>query len=155
MRFPKRTLITVAIATAIVVPANAAMARTYSPAMARVFRPATVNYTGNWPVTVTRSIGGNGTGCLTLTDNGSRGFRHSGQASLIFNGVKYTFGTFQLIDSDLVVTIQSPGGNGQDEGLVYAASTGNGNISQGFYEGVLAGEEVVSGMLVFGPKGGC
>ncbi|HVR47174.1 MAG TPA: hypothetical protein VMT95_11150 [Candidatus Binatia bacterium] len=124
--------------------------------MARIFSPAAAqNYSGNWPVTVTHSRGANGTGCLTLTDNGSLGWRHSGQASLTFNGTKYTFGTFQLIDGDLAVTIQSPGGNGQDEGLVFAASAANGNIGKGFYEGVLAGEEIDSGVLVFGMKGGC
>ena len=139
-----------------VVPANAAVARGYSPTMARIFSPAAAqNYSGNWPVTVTHSRGANGTGCLTLTDNGSLGWRHSGQASLTFNGTKYTFGTFQLIDGDLAVTIQSPGGNGQDEGLVFAASAANGNIGKGFYEGVLAGEEIDSGVLVFGMKGGC
>jgi len=50
-------------------------------------------------------VGANGMGCLTLTDNGQRGWPHIGQASLVFRGVKFTFGTFQLIDRDLVVTI--------------------------------------------------
>ncbi len=140
MRFPNRTLITIAVATAMVVPANAAMARGYS---------------GNWPVTVSHSRGANGTGCLTLTDNGSLGWRHSGQASLTFGGINFTFGTFQLIDGELIATIQSQGGSGQNEGLVFAASAGNGNIGKGFYEGVYGGEEVDSGVLVFGAKGGC
>ncbi|HEY1868014.1 MAG TPA: hypothetical protein VGG70_06925 [Candidatus Cybelea sp.] len=155
MQFPKRTLITIAVATAIGVPANAVMARSYSPAMARIFSPAAQSYSGNWPVTVTRSRGANGTGCLTLTDNGSLGWRHSGQASLTFGGVNFTFGTFQLIDGTLVTTIQSQGGSGQNEGLVYAASASKGNISKGFYEGVYGGEEIDSGVLVFGMKGGC
>ena len=156
MRFPKRTLITVAVATALVVPAAAAMARGYSPAMARIFSPAaTQSYSGNWPVTVTRSRGANGTGCLTLIDNGSLGWRHSGQASLTFGSQKFPFGTFQLVDSDFVVTIQSQGGSGQNEGLVFAASAGNGNIGKGFYEGVYGGEEIDSGVLAFGTNGGC
>lgn len=154
MRFPEPILITIALATAIIVPSNAAIARGYSPAMARFFSPATASYSGNWPVTVTHSRS-NGTGCLTLTDNGSLGFRHSGPASLTFNGTQYTFGTFQLINRDLVATIQSQGGSGQNEGLVFAASASNGNIGQGFYEGVYAGEAIASGVLVFGPKGGC
>lgn len=138
-----------------IVPANAAITRGYSPAMARFFRPATASYSGNWPVTVTQSRGANGTGCLTLIDNGSLGFRHSGQASLVFNGEKFTFGTFQLIDGDLVATIQSQGASGQNEGLVFAASAANGNVGRGFYEGVYGGEEIDSGVLVFGTKGGC
>jgi hypothetical protein len=93
MRFPKRTLVTIAAVTAMIVPANAAIARGYSPAMARFFNPATSqSYSGNWPVTVTRSRGANGMGCVTLTDNGQGGWPHSGQASLFFGGVKYTFG---------------------------------------------------------------
>jgi hypothetical protein len=155
MRFPKRTLITIAAATAIVVPANAAMAQGYSPVMTQMFSPATQSYSGNWPVTVTHSRGSNGTGCLTLTDNGGLGWPHSGQASLTFNGVKFTFGTFQLINRDLVATIQSQGASGQNEGLVFAASAANGSIRKGFYEGVYGGEEIDSGVLVFGMKGGC
>ena len=155
MRFLLRTLISMAVATAIVVPANAAIARSHSPVLARIFSPAAVSYSGNWPVTVTRSRGANGTGCLTLIDNGGLGWPHSGQASLTFGSEKFTSGTFQLIDRDLVTTIQSQGGNGQNEGLVFAASAANGNIGKGFYEGVLAGEEIDSGVLMFGMKGGC
>lgn len=145
MRFPKRILITVAVAVAMVVSANAAMARSSGAAMAR-------SYSGNWPLTVTHSRGANGTYCLTLTDNGSLGWRHSGPASLagFSNG-----GTFQLIEHTLVATIQSPGATGQNEGLVFVASAGHGNIGSGVYEGVYGGEEIDSGVLVFGMKGGC
>ena len=155
MRFPKRILVTIAVVTAIVVPANAAIARGYSPTMVRMFSPGAQSYSGNWPVTVTHSRGANGTGCLTLNDNGGFGWPHSGLASLTFGGVKFTFGTFQLIDRDLVATIQSQGGSGQNEGLVFAASAANGTIGKGFYEGVYGGEEIDSGILVFGVKGGC
>lgn len=156
MRFPRRTFFTIAVAAAMVVPANATLAHSYNPAVARMFGPATTqSYTGRWPVTVTQSRGANGTGCLTLTDNGSLGWRHSGQASLTFGGINFTFGTFQLIDGTLVTTIESQGGSGQNEGLVYAASAGRGNVGKGFYEGVYGGEEIDSGVLVFGAKGGC
>jgi hypothetical protein len=145
MRFSERTLITITVATAIVVAANAAIARTYNPAAARIFRPATAqSYSGNWPATVTHSRGANRTYCLTLTDNGQA----SGAG--VGNG-----GTFQLIDRDLVVTIQSLGGTGQNAGLVFAASAANGTIGKGFYEVVYGGQEIDSGVLVFGPKGGC
>lgn len=46
-------------------------------------------------------------------------------------------------------------GSGQNEGLVFIARAGNGNIGQGVYEGVYGGEEIDSGVLVFGMKGGC
>lgn len=146
MRFLKPILITVAVTAAMVVSTNAAMARNYgAAAMAR-------SYTGNWPLTVSHSRGANGTYCLTLTDNGSLGWRHSGSASLagVGNG-----GTFQLIDHTLVATIQSAGGTGQNEGLVFVASAGDGNVGSGVYEGVYGGEEIDSGVLVFGVKGGC
>ncbi len=82
-----------AVSMAMVVLGNAAMSQ---------------NYTGNWPVTVTHSQRSNGTICLTLTDNGSLGWPHSGPASLP-SGNQKLFGTFQLIDGLLVATIQEPG----------------------------------------------
>jgi hypothetical protein len=39
--------------------------------------------------------------------------------------------------------------------LAFAASAANGNIGKGFYYGVYGGEEIDSGVLVFGTKGGC
>lgn len=142
MRSLERILITIGITMATAVSANAAMPR---DAMAR-------SYGGNWPLTVTHSRGANGTYCLTLTDNGSLSWRHSGPASIAGVG---DGGTFQLIDNTLVATIQSPGASGQNEGLVFAASAGNGRIGKGVYEGVYGGEEIDSGVLVFGMKGGC
>ena len=38
------------------------------------------SYTGKWPATVTKSQRNNGKNCITLTDDGSYGFRHSGEA---------------------------------------------------------------------------
>jgi len=146
MRFPKRILI--AIAVAMVISSNAAMARSFG-------FPTTRSFSGNWPVTVSQSRGANGTYCLTLTDNGSLGWRHSGPASLTGVGSGTLQGTFQLIEHTLVVTIQSQGGSGQNEGLVFAGSAGSGNIGKGFYTGVYGGEEIDSGVLAFGTKGGC
>jgi len=142
LRSLERILITIGITMAMAVSANAAMPR---DAMAR-------SYSGNWPLTVTHSRGANGTYCLTLTDNGSLGWRHSGPASIagVGNG-----GTFQLINNTLVATIQSPGASGQNEGLVFAASAAGGRIGNGVYEGVYGGEEIDSGVLAFGTKGGC
>jgi len=153
MRYSKRFLAAVALAAAAVLSANAAMARGFGAGTAGASNAAmTKSFSGNWPMTVSDSRGANGTYCLTLTDNGSFGWPHSGPASIANVG---DGGTFQVINHQLVVTIQSPGDSGQDEGLVFAASAGNGTIGSGFYDGVYGGEEVDSGVLVFGKKGGC
>jgi hypothetical protein len=143
MRFPKRTLI--AIAVAMVISTNAAMARSFG-------FPATRSFSGSWPATVSQSRGANGTYCLTLTENGSLGWRHSGPASLTGVGSGTRQGTFQLIDHVIVATIESQGGWGQNEGLIFAGSAGNGNIAKGFYTGVYGGEEIDSGVLAFGRR---
>jgi hypothetical protein len=118
-----------------------------SAAMARGF-------SGNWPLTVTQSQHSNGSYCLTLNDSGSIGFPHSGSASLTGPGGKLPYGTFQLIDHILVVTIQQPGGS-QNAGLVFIAPVGAGGIGKGAYDQVYGGEAFDSGALVFGTKGGC
>ena len=64
------------MATALAV---AVFALTSSAAMAQ-------SYTGDWPATVTQSQRSNGTYCVTLTDDGSYGWPHSGEAEL--NGQK-------------------------------------------------------------------
>jgi len=140
MKWNMRTFI--AIALPIV-----ALALTSSAAMAQ-------SYSGNWPVTVSKSQFANGKYCITLTDDGSLGWPHSGEASL--NPPSGTvFGTFQLIDGLLMVTFQQPGGTGQNAGLVFIGAASKGKITKGVYEQVYGGEEFDSGVLVFGTKGGC
>jgi hypothetical protein len=109
------------------------------------------NYSGNWPVTVTHSQRSNGTGCLTLTENGTNG----GSASLVFGSQKFTFGTFQIFNHTLVATIQAQGGNGQNAGLVFIGSASRGNIGPGVFDEVYGGEAFEEGALAFGVKGGC
>src|SRR5579863_7638734 len=55
------------------------------------------SYSGNWPLTVTRSQRSNGRYCVMLTDDGSLGWPHSGGASVVVGGTSL-FGTFQLIN---------------------------------------------------------
>ena len=105
MRSLERILITIGITMATAVSANAAMPR---DAMAR-------SYGGNWPLTVTHSRGANGTYCLTLTDNGSLSWRHSGPASIAGVG---DGGTFQLIDNTLVASKRAPDQSGHVGGEV-------------------------------------
>jgi len=113
------------------------------------------SFSGNWPATVTHSQYADGKYCLTLTDNGDFGWPHSGEASLVPQSGT-DFGTFQFINGLLVVTFQQPGGLGQNAALVFTAhATKKGTIGKGAYEQVYGGEEFDSGVLVFGPKGGC
>ena len=126
-----------------------AFALTPSAAMAQ-------SYSGNWPVTVTQSQHSNGTYCLTLNDTGKLGWPHSGEASLaIKKGDTLPYGTFQVIDGLLAVTIEAPGATGQNAGLVFIGHASGGHISKGVYDQVYGGEESDSGVLTFGVKGGC
>ena len=114
----------------------------------------THSYSGSYPVTVTRSQHSNGTYCLTLTDNGQYGAPHSGSASLVISGRKYTYGTFQVLNRTIVATIQAQG-YGQNAGLVFIGHASLGNVSDGVFEDVYGGEDFDSGALSFGMKGGC
>ena len=111
------------------------------------------SYTGNWPGTVTHSKGSNGTYCLSLTDNGSNGWPHSGQATTV-EGNSTLYGTFQVISGLITVTIESPG-DYADAGLVFVAQASNGTIGKGVYDDVYSGEEIDSGELSFGAKNSC
>lgn len=111
------------------------------------------SYTGDWPATVTHSKGPNGTYCLSLTDNGSNGWPHSGQATTVLDGTTL-YGTFQVIGSLITVTIQSYGSY-EDAGLVFVAQASNGTIGKGAYDDVYDGEGIDSGALAFGAKNSC
>src|SRR5579862_6649042 len=104
------------------------------PMLNRTGDPPVPNLTGNWPVTITQSQFSNNTDCLTLKDDGSLGWPHSGSASLVIGSTKFPYGTFQLIDHTLVVTIQAPG-YGQNAGLVFTAPVRN-SIGKGAYDEV-------------------
>lgn len=115
---------------------------------------ATHSYTGSYQLTVTRSQHSNGTYCLRLTDNGQNGAQHSGAASLLIAGKKFPFGTFQVMNHDLVATIQAQG-YGQNAGLVFVGHATLGKIGDGYFEDVYGGEDFDSGALAFGVKGSC
>jgi hypothetical protein len=151
VRFSQPILIAAAAVMAMVFSAGAANARGHIGSTMNTFLPESQSYSGNWPVTISRTQGDNGTGCLTLTETSSNG----GSASLVFGGIQYTFGTFQVINHTLVATIQSQGGNGQNAGLVFIGSASRGKIGPGVFDEVYAGEAFVEGALAFGVKGGC
>ncbi len=60
-------------------------------------------------MTVSHSQYANGKCCVTLTDDGSLGWPHSGAASLVPENGTYP-GQFQVIDGLLTVTIPAPAG---------------------------------------------
>ena len=136
MRLLKPALTVVAAAMIVAESTGAAMAR---------------GYTGSWPVTVTHSQHSNGLYCLTLTDTSRRG----GSASLTGPGsLNLPFGTFQVVNHELVATIQEPGGS-QNAGLVFIAAASAGNIGLGAYDQVYGGEAFDFGALSFGTRNGC
>jgi hypothetical protein len=111
------------------------------------------SYSGKWPATVSHSRGSNGTYCLSLTDNGSLGWPHSGQATTV-EGDSTLYGTFQVIGGLMTVTIESPGSYA-DAGLVFVAQASNGTLGKGVYDDVYSGEEIDSGEVAFGAKNSC
>lgn len=117
--------------------------------------PMAQSFSGNFPMTWSvvypKQFSGNHTFCLTLTDNGSVGFLHSGQANLTGEGDNLS-GVFQVINNELVATILVPTDNGELDTLIFGAPANSARIGKGF------GEESfdnLSGPLVFGAKGGC
>jgi hypothetical protein len=150
VRFSHPLLIAAVAGVAIAVSAGAAMAQSYNDNAMNMVIPGSRSYSGNWPVTISRSQHSNGTGCLTLTQNGSNG----GSATLVLGTQKFTFGTFQIFNHDLVATIQAQG-YGQNAGLVFIGTARRGNIGAGVFDDVYGGEAFDEGALAFGMKGGC
>jgi hypothetical protein len=107
-------------------------------------------YSGNWPVTVSRSQSTNGTYCVTLKDNGS----HSGEATVVFEGNGELFGSFFLINHDLAMTFPVPA-LGQNYGLVFVAHAGSGTIGSGLMDYVQGGEPGDAGAVAVGQKNSC
>ena len=111
------------------------------------------SYSGSWSATVSRSQHANGTYCIALKDNGSLGWPHSGEATILPESGT-TGGTFQVINGLMVVTFSQPGGTGELGALLFTARASNGHIGTGTYE-QFYGSEIDSGVLVFGAKNSC
>ncbi|HLY02155.1 MAG TPA: hypothetical protein VKR56_06610 [Candidatus Cybelea sp.] len=107
------------------------------------------SYSGAWPVTITGSQFGNGTGCLTLTQNAS-----GGSASLVFDNQKYPYGSFVVVNGILVANITEPL-YGQNGALMFIAHASHGHIGKGVYENIEGGSNFDFGALSFGMKNGC
>ena len=110
------------------------------------------SYTGNWPATVTHSQSSNTTYCLSLTDDGSFGAKHSGEAELIPNNSPY-FNYFSVVDGLITVVIAYASGPGDCCSYqVFSARASNGQIGDGVFN-YLGNTDI--GLLRFGQKGGC
>jgi hypothetical protein len=133
--------------------AFAILAFTFSPSTA-----AAQSFSGNWPITWNVTFGpprgGTFTYCLTLTDDGSAGFPHSGSAVLNGSGETNLAGLFQVINNQLVATFYFPGGYIIDPVVFVVPVTSKGNIGKGFGE-TPNGAYTANGPLVFGKKNGC
>jgi hypothetical protein len=125
--------------------AIAAFGLTASAAMAQ-------SYSGNWLATVTKSQRSNGTYCVSLTDDGSDGFLHSGEA--VLNGQNNPYGGyFTVVHGLLTVTFTYPSGEGDCcDFQVFTAHANNGKIGKGVYN--YFGLTDI-GLLSFGKKDGC
>jgi len=109
------------------------------------------NYQITWDVTYPSFAVGVHTFCLTLTDDGSIGFPHSGEAILNGDGDNDQ-GVFQVINNELVATFLIGTANGELDTLIFAATASKGTIGKGFGDGSF---DTITGALTFGKKGSC
>jgi hypothetical protein len=115
------------------------------PLLASANAVAAQNYSGNWPLTVTKAMFINGKYCLVLTGHGS-----SGTATI--EGMQT--GSFQIINRQFVTIIPVPL-QGQNGALTFIAVATKGKIGKGAAVEIEGGESFDSGSLVVGKKGGC
>jgi hypothetical protein len=113
------------------------------------------SYLLTWNITV--GFAGTHTYCLTLTDNGSGGFPHSGPATVTGNYVidPSAEGSFAVINNELVVTFYIPGGEAEVGEVTFVAPANKGNIGDGFGEYGAAGAFTDLGTLTVGKAGSC
>jgi hypothetical protein len=110
------------------------------------------SYTGNWPATITGSQRDNSVNCISLTDNGSFGAKHSGEA--VLNGQQNPYGGyFTVVDGIITVVFTYVSGEGDCCSYqVFTAKAGNGQIGNGVFN-YLGITDI--GLLTFGEKNGC
>jgi hypothetical protein len=110
------------------------------------------SYTGDWPATVTHSQRSNRAYCISLTDDGSYGAPHSGEATLIPNNSPYP-GYFTVVNGLITVTFTFPSGEGDCcDFEVFTARASNGKIGNGVFN-YLGLTDI--GLLTFGKKDSC
>lgn len=119
------------------------------------------SFTGNFPVSETQvqaGFGGTIKGsnqkfCLILTDDGSDGRPHSGEATLESVDSNPLSGTFQVIGNTILVNFEIGSDTGETAGLVLVAPASNGRIGTGVMG--LTGGVPSSGLATVGAKNGC
>lgn len=111
------------------------------------------SYTGDWPANVTRSQRDNGKNCITLKDDGSYGFPHSGEAKL--NGYNNPYpGYFTVVDGIITVTFTYASGEGDCCAYqVFTARASNGHIDSSGVFNYLGITD--TGRVKFGKKNSC
>jgi|SRR5580658_10290657 hypothetical protein len=149
MRFPQRNLVAIAAGIAATFSAGLALAHGPVERNSRIVLSTSSDYAGTWPVTVTRSQFGNGTGCLTLHSSAS-----GNSATFVFRNQKYQYGSFIVVNGLLMVTIVEPEGS-QNGALIFVGRAKTGAIGHGIYQDVVGGSNFDFGSVVFGTKNGC
>ena len=119
-------------------------------------RAAAQSYSGNfsitWDVTYPQQFSNSFTFCLKLTDNGSVGFPHSGEAILTSKGSPNVQGVFQVINGELLATFLEGTGNGELDTQIFVAPASKGMIGNGFGKESFVG---LTGAADFGKKNSC
>jgi len=147
MRLTQRIII--AAAAAIAVGASAGPAMAHDTGAMNVFTPTFNSYVGSWPVIISNSQFSNGTGCLKLS-----GTDAGGSATLVFEGNKYPYGSFIVLNHILLVTITEPL-YGQNGALLFVAPATRVHPGKGIFEDARGGSNFDFGVLTFGTKNGC
>jgi hypothetical protein len=121
---------------------------------------AAQSYSGSYSLTwdITSGFTGTHTYCLTLTDNGTGGFPHSGPATATGNYVidPSSEGSFAVINNELEVTFSIPSGGEEGIGsLTFVGPAHNGAIASGFGQYFAEGAFTDLGPLTVGKAGSC
>jgi len=123
-----------------------------------------ISYTGNWPVKLTHDVfltaegytghGPNTTHCISLTDDGSVGWPHSGFA-VLDNDINSS-GQFAVIGHTILIYIFVLGSGQEPASLVFSANARNGDIGKkGAFDNIQGGTSFDAADATFGQKNGC
>lgn len=122
------------------------------------------SYTGNFAVKLTHDVfptnqGYNGHGpdsthCLSLTDDGSIGWPHSGFA-VLDNDINSS-GQFAVIGHTIVIYVFTLGSGQEPASLLFTANARNGEIGKkGAFDNIQGGASFDAADATFGEKGSC
>lgn len=109
-------------------------------------------YSGNYMLTVTKSVPAafeGATRCITLTDDGSLGWKHSGPAT-IANGSHMNMGQFEQVGHVLFATFLE-----KHSSLVLSATVMDRMVTTASFVAIENGTYKVDGIFKVGSKGSC